>query len=112
MLERAQRAWPSRLDGYPEHEGLIGWFEALNTTESIDPDVSKAIMKYGFAGGGQSEGFGDAQSYAAAGAAAVRTRAPRAAADSRAPALAEKNRVIASHLEALARARCPAKAHW
>jgi hypothetical protein len=32
-------------------------------------------MKYGFAGGGQSDGFGDAQSYAAAASAAP----PRAA---------------------------------
>jgi len=33
--------------------GLVHW--------TMDPDVSWMIMKYGFAGGGQSAGFGDKQ---------------------------------------------------
>jgi hypothetical protein len=71
----------------------------------MDPDVSKAIMKYGFDGGGQSAGFGDAQSNAEAVLAAV-SKAPNAAAESRAPALREKNAVIVSHLEDSCRRAC------
>jgi hypothetical protein len=39
MFESAQRACPTRVDGYPVHEG------ALPTALFIDPDVSSATMK-------------------------------------------------------------------
>src|SRR4051794_27017232 len=51
----AQRPCPVRSLGYP-HELLVA------IVEVIEPDVSKATMKYGFAGAGHFDGSGSKHS--------------------------------------------------
>ena len=60
----AQLPCPVRVFGYP-HELLLAGLIA----EAIEPDVSNATMKYGFAGAGHFEGSGSKH----AGASAART---------------------------------------